>query len=223
MVWIDLGNPYPLPEPSRYQPLVWPEGRRIALPDDRTQALKPLPQISVERRTRYEFGPVSKSRLGALLGLTSRIQSCGNDRLGFALSRRPAPSAGSIHPIHVIVNSSRNEGWHRYDPMDHMLVELPSLVQPKDVRSSMDRIVQSGDATMLLFTAEPGKTFSKYANACSLVWRDAGVLLGYFAIAAEALNLNFSPLGVTGEPWVSQLVDEAGLAGVGVAFVGSAP
>lgn len=223
MVWIDLGNPYPLPEPSPYQPLVWPEGRRIALPDDRTQASKTLTRISAERRTRYEFGPVSKSRLGALFGLTSRIQSCGNERLGFPLSRRPAPSAGAIHPIHVIVNSNRDEGWHRYDPMEHALVELPSLVQPKNVRLAMDQIVQGGDATMLLLAAEPGKTFSKYANACSLVWRDAGVLLGYFAIAAEALNLNFSPLGVTGEPWVSQLVDEAGLVGVGVAFVGSAP
>lgn len=223
MVWIDLGNPHPLPEPSRYQPLVWPEGKRIALPNDGVSVSKTLLQISVERRTRYEFGPVSKSSLGALFELTSRIQSCGNERLGFPLSRRPAPSAGAIHPIHLIVNSNQDEGWQRYDPMEHALVELPSRIQPNSVRSAMDQIVQSGDATMLLFAAEPGKTFSKYANACSLVWRDAGVLLGYFAIAAEALNLNFSPLGETGEPWVSQLVDEAGLVGVGMALVGSAP
>lgn len=222
MDWIDLGNPYPRPTPRQHHPLAWPEGKRTALPDQSASTSKPFAQIASGRRTRYEFGAIDHSTLGTLLGLTSRIQSCGNERLGFALSKRPAPSAGAIHPIHVIAHTSDSDGWHRYDPMDHVLIELPSAIQPQKVRLAMNQIVQGDDATMLLFAAEPGRTFAKYAEACSLIWRDAGVLLGYFALAAEALDLKFSPLGVTGEPWVSQLVDETGLVGVGAAFVGTA-
>lgn len=223
MTWINLGNPYPRSEPQQYRPLEWPQGRRIALPEQIAATSKPFSQVAMGRRTRYEFGPVSHSMLGSLLGLTCRVQSCGNEQLGFALSKRPAPSAGAIHPIHVIVHENADGTWYRYDPMDHALVELPSAVQPKEVRVAMNQIVQGDNATMLLFVAEPGKTFAKYVDACSLVWRDAGVLLGCFALAAEALELNFLPLGVTGEPWVSQLINETGLVGVGVAFVGSAP
>ena len=90
-----------------------------------------------------------------------------------------------------------------------------------DVRKSMAAVVdQSDDATLLLFAAKPERTFAKYDSACSLVWRDAGVLLGYLSIAAESIGLNFVPLGINGEPFVSRLVDQAGLVGVGGAFVG---
>lgn len=223
MSWVDLGNPYPLAEPRLYKPVAWPEGKRTVLPDQSASALKPLAQIAVERRTGHEFGAMSLATFGSLLALTSRIQSCGNERFGFALSKRPAPSAGAIHPIHVIVSLPAIEGWYRYDPMEHVLVELPSPVQTGDVRRTLNEIVPGDDATLLLFAAEPGKTFAKYADACSLIWRDAGVLLGYFAVAAEALSLSFSPLGVTGEPWVSHLVGAGELVGVGAAFVGKAP
>jgi len=80
----------------------------------------------------------------------------------------------------------------------------------------------AGSATLLLFVAEPGMTIAKYSNASSLIWRDAGILQGYFAAAAESLDLNFCFLGVTGEPWASQLVDQPGLCGVGAAYVGAA-
>jgi hypothetical protein len=76
---------------------------------------------------------------------------------------------------------------------------------------------------MLLFVGEPGKTFSKYNHATSLVWRDAGVLIGHMALVAESLGLNFCPLGITGEPWVSELDKQGKLVGVGVALLGSRP
>ena len=84
-------------------------------------------------------------------------------------------------------------------------------------------VIDAPNATLLLFVAEPGMTGSKYEDAASLVWRDAGVLLGAIAMAAEALALNFSPMGVTGEPWTSHLILGAPLVGVGAAFVGARP
>ncbi|SEM10533.1 hypothetical protein SAMN05518845_11692 [Variovorax sp. YR750] len=84
----------------------------------------------------------------------------------------------------------------------------------------MDELIAAPVATLLLLVAEPGKTAAKYFNSESLVWRDAGVLLGYLSLAAEALGLAFVPLGITGDPWAGKLVDESGLAGVGAALVG---
>jgi hypothetical protein len=72
-----------------------------------------------------------------------------------------------------------------------------------------------------MFAAEPGKTFSKYTEANSLIWRDAGVLLGYFSFVAHALQLSFCPLGITGECWASQLDKQGRLVGVGLAIVGA--
>lgn len=40
-------------------------------------------------------------------------------------------------------------------------------------------------------------------------------------MGAESLDLSYCPLGVTGEPWIGQLLDQPGLVGVGAAFVGS--
>jgi len=68
--------------------------------------------------------------------------------------------------------------------------------------------------------AEPGKTSAKYSSSSSLVWRDAGVLLGHIGLAAESLGLNYCPLGITGEPWVSQLDSQGKLSGVGLALLG---
>lgn len=223
MTWIDLGNPTPWAEPREYRPVSWPEGMKVTLPKRICNVAKTYAQIAERRRTRYSFRSLSKEMLGDLLGLTLRIQQVGNDKLGFPLTWRPAPSAGAIHPIHLVAQLGKGECWYRYEAGQHVLIELPSAIDANLVRGALNELLPSGDAAMLLFVAEPGKTFAKYANGCSLVWRDAGVLLGYFSVAAEALGLNFSPLGVTGEPWASQLVEEPGLVGVGAAFVGAAP
>jgi hypothetical protein len=73
----------------------------------------------------------------------------------------------------------------------------------------------------MLFAAEPNLTFAKYNEACSLIWRDAGVLQGILSLAAEDLGLNFCLVGVTGEPWVSGLIEQNTLVGVGAAYVGA--
>jgi SagB-type dehydrogenase family enzyme len=166
---------------------------------------------------------LDEAQLSNLLSLTCRVQTIVSESLGFAQSMRPAPSAGAIHPIHVVLNGIHEPGWHRYDPFAHSLVELKSRVTVATVRDAFEIVLPVAGATLILFAAEPDRMFAKYCEGSSLVWRDAGVLQGYFAAAAEALELNFCLLGVTGEPWVSQLVDGANLVGAGAAYVGTAP
>lgn len=173
------------------------------------------------RRTRYSFGTVELPTLGALFALTSQALMQGSGNLGFPLSRRPAPSAGAIHPIHVVAHLAGSLRLHRYDAATHSLRELHCGVDVSQLRGEVNAVVDGGHGVLLMFVAEPGRTNAKYEQADSLIWRDAGVLQGYFSMAAEALGLNFALLGVAVEPWAGQLVRENGLVGVGVAFVGT--
>lgn len=227
MTWVELGNPRPRSRALRYTPVQWPDGERTALsslsalPSHDAVFARSVFDLSSQRRSARAFAPLARDRLGLLLELVNRQLASGSEYLGFPLTQRPAPSAGAIHPVHLIVQDPALAGWHRYDPAGHALVSVPCAVDVAAVRRHMDQLVAAPTATLLLLAAEPGKTASKYVDSCSLVWRDAGVLLGYLSLAAEALNLAFLPLGVTADPWVRRLVDEPGLAGVGAALVGA--
>lgn len=233
MTWTLPGNPRPRPEPERYIPVTWPDRSSIGLclPLNSSEAQQPISagahagfaEVVANRRSRYTFCRPSHGALGELFHLTCRVQETLDNRFGFPLSRRPAPSAGGIHPVHIVVHFSGSSCLHRYEPFTHALIELGSDVNVAELRASMDAVVPGEDAALLLFIAEPGKTLAKYTDAESLIWRDAGVLQGYLSLAAEALGLNFTPLGVTGEPWSSRLVEQGGLCGVGAALVGARP
>ena len=218
-----VGNPRPHDTPRQYEPLAWPEKDGVDLPDVVPASCRDAAQILLTRRTRYEFERLTLIDLSHLMTLSARVQRSIPSQLGFALSYRPAPSAGGIHPVHLVVHSPDSPVLQRYDPFRHRLCNLDCPVRPAEVRAELNKIASGEQATMLLMVAEPGRTAAKYADPLSLVWRDAGALLGVLAVAAETLNLGFVPIGVTGEPWASALVDQPGLVGVGAAWVAARP
>jgi hypothetical protein len=250
VTWTNLGSPRPRAEPLQYRPVSWNEGHLLSFaygsepglqcidgsysaahcegqqhrghrPAERFREKPPFDSLVGTRRSRYEFHKVSLDALDELFSLTCRIALTGPCTLGFAQSQRPAPSAGAIHPIHVVVHLPGHTHLHRYDPYGHGLRALTCAVDPRQLRNEMNSVVAAPNAVLLMFVAEPAMTAAKYEAACSLVWRDAGILQGYFSLAAEALTLNFVPLGPTGDPWASLLVEEPGLVGVGAALVGA--
>lgn len=225
MSWLDLGNPHPLASPNPYRPIAWPDGKVMALPrlESGTCGDSSFRSLLARRRTRRSFGRLERKELGALLDLTCRVQQTGDESLGFPISRRPVPSAGAIHPIHLLVIAPAEDVWYRYDAFEHVLKEVAVADNPREARSAMEAVLPAPNATLIMMAAEVGKVAAKYAYPASLIWRDAGVLLGCLSMAAEALELSFCPLGVTGEPWIGQLLDQPGLAGVGAAFAGSTP
>jgi SagB-type dehydrogenase family enzyme len=222
MTWIDLGNPVPHAETGIYTPFCWPVGEINYLPVPTNLPEKSFCEVISARRTTRTFGRIDLSDLSTLLWLTCRSQVWGDSALGFPVTKRPTPSAGAIHPVHVLVNSSNDHKWWRYLADDHALADVTnSMRSAGEIRYAQQEVLASAEGTIFLFVAEPGKTFAKYDAGCSLVWRDAGVLLGCIALAAEALTLNFCPLGITGEPWASRLDQQGSLVGVGMALLGS--
>lgn len=221
MAWIDLGNPIPLETPSRYEPYEWPSQGIEYLAVPMRLALPSLEKIISARRTRRTFGPISREQLAPFLWLSCRTLAKGNDQVGFPISQRPVPSAGAIHPIHLLLGE-QSDNWLQYAPDRHGLIPLRIAGDVLDgLWRAIAQVVEPEAGTALLFVAEPGKTYAKYEFGDSLVWRDTGVLIGHMALVAEALQLNFCPLGITGEPWISRLDGQSHLVGVGVALLGS--
>lgn len=219
--WPSLGFPKPKSAALPYAPVAWNHAGVIALPWQTSKLAIDVGTVLAARRTRRSFGLLPRELLAALLQSVQSVAETGSSELGFPTSFRPTPSAGAIHPVHLVISSPDLPGWHRYDPFRHALLQLTSKVTSAEVRQHMDEAVPSQQGTLIMLVAEPAMTAAKYDDAASLIWRDAGVLLGYLSVAAKALDLNFCPLGATGDPWAGQLVDQPGLHGVGLALVGT--
>lgn len=224
MTWIDLGDPLPRSSPKRYEPIEWEAGEICLLPvcsDDATSL--PFNDVLDARVSHRQFGVVDDKQLGAFLWHACRTRGLGPSDLGFDLEHRAAPSAGAIHPIHVVLKRPGDIRWWLYQAKAHNLVELKQATgKLEGLYEHSRQVLEGDDAIRILFLAEPRKTLGKYQDGCSLIWRDAGALLAVMALTATAQGLNFCPLGITGEPWVSALADQGKLAGVGLALLGTA-
>jgi hypothetical protein len=219
MDWVDLGHPRPRDLPETYHPVSWAFDQLTPLgATDHDLKLSVGSALGCRRSSRY-LGSMPPSKLAALLGAVSRVHDRRETAFGFPIERRPTPSAGAIHPIHIVV-SGPGTPWSRYDAASHSLYRLSNghLLEP--LHPACAELIEAPEAWILLFVAEPGLTAAKYAFAQSLVWRDAGVLQGTLAIAAEALDIGYCLLGITGEPWASGLANQHELVGVGVALAG---
>ncbi|WP_371867833.1 nitroreductase family protein [Pseudoduganella rivuli] len=191
----------------------------LAEPTDFAQAFG---DVVAARRSNRTFGPLSLMDLSALLWYSCRSVAQRPSGLGFDLSFRPAPSAGAIHPIHVLACSQEQNIWQRYNPVRHQLIEVPDrLLPPQSAMTEISPALPIQKGTILWLAAEVGKTASKYENIASLIWRDAGALLAHLGLAASSLGLNFCPLGATGAKWGTALDETKLICGVGVALVGT--
>lgn len=222
MTWIDLGNPLPKPSPELYEPIEWEEGAICPLPPFPDALIQPFTETLDSRASQRTFDIVDDQQLAKFLWHACRTRATGASTFGFDLEHRASPSAGAIHPIHVVIKRPGDNRWWLYRPNTHELIELKGAAHAlMGLNDHSQEVLEGNKATRILFLAEPGKTLVKYKDGCSLIWRDAGALLAVMALTATAQGLNFCPLGITGEPWASSLADEGKLAGVGLALLGS--
>lgn len=223
MTWIDLGNPNPKHYYDKYTPIQWDVGKIAYFSAPNDPVLRSFIDVIDSRESQRYFCALTDSQLGDFLWHSCRTRGIGTSNLGFDLEHRTSPSAGAIHPIHVVIKRPSDVLWWLYQPQTHSLAELKEGSSKLiGLEEQAREVLQEGQAVKILFLAEPRKTSAKYSNSCSLIWRDAGALIGIMALTATAMDLSFCPLGITGEPWASKLAQKGELAGVGLAFLGSA-
>jgi SagB-type dehydrogenase family enzyme len=223
-MWTWLGNPAPRQQHDVYTPWRWPAVSSITLPAA-SEISSACSDMLSARRSRRTFSVLGLAELSTLLWHTVRCQRTAESPLGFALQQRSTPSAGAIHPVHLVVQVPGQTGqWARYNPLTHALDVIgPSADILNALRAEADQVVDAQSGSLLLFVAEPAMTAAKYENADSLVWRDAGIMQGALALAAQSLALNYCLLGITGDPWVGRLSEQCQLVGVGIAALGARP
>ncbi|RYG98596.1 MAG: SagB/ThcOx family dehydrogenase [Alphaproteobacteria bacterium] len=221
-MWPPRIDPIPRTAIHPYAPVVWNIKERLSLGVSAGEELAPMSTTLDDRRSERTFAPIPEALLSALLWHTARTKESAPSPLGFEIEHRLTPSAGAIHPVHLVLQLANEGGWARYNPQQHsldVLVNGDRLLQPLVGHS--EKVMPRGNGRLILFVAEPGKTAAKYENSDSLIWRDAGILQGCLGLVAASLRLNYCLLGITGNPWVADLSNEGKLEGVGVAILGT--
>lgn len=221
---IDLLDPLPRKKPLKFNKFEYGLTNKHYLPLPEAAPKQDFFSIIESRRTRREFGEISEDSLSILLWYCCKVLDIYDLPNGLTTQHRCPPSGGGIHPIDVLLLERDAHRIALYDPIAHALGEIDSidLAQMDCFLGRIEELVSIQKATVFWFAAEFDRTLSRYTNGESIVWRDAGVLVAAFCFVAEALNLNCCPLGITGEPFVSSLLNSSRfLVGVGGCLVGS--
>jgi hypothetical protein len=147
--------------------------------------------------------------VGELLWHAAGVRgSAQTGRAGLPIEWRPTPSAGALHPIHLVcIASDQVQPIRLYDPSLHAFRDLVS--PPEPVYRSNGQLVRavlgSCFGVTVRLVADMEKARAAYENADSLVLRDAGCMLATIGLCAEAMRMRSSVLGFLGDEIVAEL------------------
>lgn len=194
-----MKNPIPKTHPHSFVPYVYPMISKKILTRNFVRRELNFLDVLLSRRSSKEFAPISIRKLSELLFLSCKVRVIQKDNSGYLTSKRSAPSAGARHPIDVLISlptTLNKRTLDYYNPVEHSLNELSlsnSLLHNFFIEVNQN--IRIRNACVIWFSIQTGKTTSKYENAESLYWRDAGALLYCIQIVACYLNLKSCPLG----------------------------
>lgn len=164
-------------------------------------------EIAANRRS-IIGGPIGWAEVGNLLWhLTRPTGPSGIGRAGLPVERRAPPSAGGLHPFHLVCFRAGDVGAKLYEPGSHSFA--PLLTDPeraRDLNAAAVRAVTGADVGCTVrFIADAAKVAAAYEGAESLLFREAGCLLAFTCLFAEQLELAACPLGFLGQDVVAPL------------------
>ncbi|QHG88232.1 nitroreductase family protein [Xanthomonas sp. NCPPB 1638] len=217
-----LSAPDPKPRlyASTYSPVIWPASRSVILEPGSAPLFTDLAALWTERRSHMDGVHPALDSIGAVLWHVSRTLAKAPSPYGFPIERRPVPSAGALHPVHILVQLPQTSTWARYNPQLHCLDVITDYEQVLEgLLEHAQSIAENRPGAYLAFVGEPGRLSTKYENHESLLWRDAGILQGNICLAAQAHGLGVCLLGVTGHQWIGRLAQQGQLVGVGLARI----
>lgn len=229
MTLIDLGEPTPRTEALSVQHFEYTVDREILLDPPEIQPQQNVFRVLEQRQTRRDFRTLTYNQVSQLLWYSIKRRSAILDNGQYIWQHAPTPSAGGCYPIDVLITeigTEPNEVF-LYDPIGHSLARISKPNEEARgvlAQMAMQCVTAKSLGTLIWFAAQPNKTYSRYSNPGSLIWRDSGALLATIGIVAEALCFNCCALGPTGNPWIGRMVDGRDLiVGIGGCMVGSAP
>lgn len=182
-------------------------------------------RVVKSRSTRRDFGQISLQQLSKLFWFSAKTSLEINLDEGHKWYHKPSPSGGGRHPIDHIIFRYERDKWiaFLYDSIAHALGKLK--IDSADIGFWIDDLFSTlgiNATTIVWNVAQFHRSTSVYKNASALIYRDEGAIQGTFGLVAEALNLNFCTIGVSGEPTISKLLMSRELIrGIGGFYIGS--
>jgi SagB-type dehydrogenase family enzyme len=170
------------------------------------------------RRSQRIFHSLPAAELVTVLQQVFTLQGFAPADDGGVRRFRPVPSAGGRHPVVPLVLIEDvlglDRGLWRFDA-DADLLHLVAPYDHEDLARAWDGACAAGEfdrrpPAVVILAARFDATLARYPHGSSLVWRDAGVALGYLHLSAASHGLNSCILGTSG------LLDETLLAACGM-------
>lgn len=156
------------------------------------------------RRSRLPTGPITLREVATVLSPLMTVSEQWLAADGYAEKRTATPSAGGRHPLTALILTGPNPGetvqaWATSPSATPRLrsVRLPEPAQAR-LLSAVSSALRGPSKlpTVVVVLARLRRTTSKYPDGESLVWRDAGVFLGYAHLIATTLGLESSIVGI---------------------------
>jgi hypothetical protein len=209
------------PRPRRdgpYSDYAWPVEDSTPFRTFEAPADVSFVDVFEQRRSTRALAPATVDAMMTVFhfGLTPRFWQEGD---GMRRSRRPALSAGALHPISVVLFA--DSVVYR---VNAELCTLDRLTFPSDAYETwLGRcmlLLPNARGAFIALVADMGRSRAAYENSESLILRDAGAMLQTLALAAKWFGLGFCPLGILGNEVVSALPASEQLLAVGAAAIG---
>jgi nitroreductase len=210
-------DPLPLGD-GPFQDYPWPILRTVPFGQHRAPAERSFLDVFESRRSARELVSAPLEELVDVLRL-ALVPRFWKDGDPLRRSRRPALSAGALHPISVLLFAGA--AVYRVNADESVLEELHVSAELRaSWVSKCQRVLPAAEGAFIVLIADMARPMVAYENSESLVWRDSGALLQTLALAAESYGLRFCPLGILGSEVVDGLPGTNQLLAVGAAAIG---
>jgi len=222
---IELPSPKPWPNRRPQSPYAYRTVGKTYLPspvecDPQTGFFS----VFQERITRREFGPVDDPAFWTWLWNSVGVSSSTPIHSLERWQHRRYPSSGGVHEIDVLIVDRIGHRLFRYDPIAHATEQVACASEGalSNLTHQAENTLALHKGRLLWMVADVDLIAAKYEYPESLIWRDAGIVAATMCYVAEAMNLACCPLGVTGEPHISEMLGSSGrIIGVGGMVIGS--
>ncbi len=220
---IHLPEPIPRSTWVPYQPPSFQQGEVHSLKIPKEGVSENIFAVLKRRRTRRQFGLLSEESLSSLLWSTCKVSRARRESDRAPREQRPLPSAGGCHCTEIVIVrlAGQSPEISLYDAKSHALIEINTVEETALIRQKISEIVAPEDGTIFLFAADYDRVQSCYQDGESLMWRDAGVLMGGLSVVAEAISVNSCTLGFTGQALIATLLGDGRFVGMGGMVFGS--
>lgn len=206
----------PTPKAKEEQPPIfnYPIIDTIKLPFPTQLKTADFFDVLANRKSKRTFSRLEIDDISNILYFSAKTKNIAIKDNGYIVSHRPSPSAGAIHPIDILILTSRIDrvkSFYYYNAFQHSINKLKlSESLTGEFIKHLNSVVEIGEGTLFWFIAHESRTAAKYENSMSLIWRDAGALIQCIQMVCTALDLNSCGVGTLAEPFVTNMFLEYG-------------